>query len=82
MKDTPLIKTNGLSHYKKHFNMEEPEDFMIKFNTLLEKSRVPGHFDYTQPQTYHTLFPEIEQVNYVTMGGETHRNLAISDFAA
>ena len=82
MQDTPLIKKNGFSHYKKHFNMEEPEDFMIKFNTLLEKSRVPGHFDYTQPQTYHTLFPEIEQVNFVTMGGETHRNLSISDYAA
>lgn len=80
MGDTPLIKTNYRSHYNKHYNMEEPEDFMIKFNTLLEKSRVPGQFDYTQPQTYHTLFPEIEQANFVTMGGEIHRNLAISEF--
>ena len=80
MQDTPLIIKNGHSHYKNNFNIEEPEDFMIKFNTLLEKSRIPGHFDYTQPQTYHTLFPEIEQVNFVTIGGETHRNLSISDF--
>lgn len=62
--------------------MEEPEDFMMKFNTLLEKSRVPGVFDYTQQQTYHTLFPEIEQANFVTIGGETHRNLTISEYAA
>ncbi len=62
--------------------MEEPEEFMKKFNTLLEKARVPGQFDYTQPQTYHTLFPEIEQVSFVTMGGQTHKNLSVSDFSA
>jgi len=82
MQDTPLIKKNGYSHYKKEFNIQEPEDFMIQFNTFLEKSRVPGHFDYTQPQTYHTLFPEIEQLNFVTIDGETHKNLSISEYAA
>lgn len=55
---------------------------MIKFNTLLEKSRMPGQFDYTQSQTYHTLFPEIQQAHFVTINGETHKNLSISDFAA
>ena len=82
LEDTPLIITNNKPNYKKDFNMEEPEDFMIQFNTLIEKSRIAGQFDYTLPQTYHSLYPEIEQMHYVTINGNVHNNLAISDFAA
>ena len=79
MEDTPRIKAHNKANYTCDYNMQDPEEFMKEFNTILEKSRIPGHFDYSQPQTYYALFPEIEQMNYVTIGGEVHRNLAISD---
>ena len=72
-------ETIKIKFYKS--DRQDPEEFMKEFYTILEKSRIPGHFDYSQPQTYYALFPEIEQMNYVTIGGETHRNLAISDTA-
>jgi hypothetical protein len=81
MEDTPRTPTNNKSPYTKDYNMQDPEDFMIEFYTLLEKSRIPGHFDYSVPQTYHALYPDIEQMHYVTIDGETHRNLTISDYA-
>ena len=82
MEDTPLIKKHNKANYTTDYNMQDPEEFMKEFYTILEKSRVPGHFDYSQPQTYHALFPEVEQMHYVTIEGDTHRTLAISDFAA
>ena len=79
MEDNPRIKTTDNASYTEDFNMQDPEEFMKEFYTILEKSRIPGHFDYSQPQTYYALFPEIEQMHYVTIGGESHRNLTISD---
>jgi hypothetical protein len=52
------------------------------YMTLLEHSRMPGAFDYTQPQTYYSLFPDIEQEAYVEIGGDKHKLLAISNFSA
>jgi len=79
MEDTPLITTNYKSPYTIDYNMQDPEELMKEFYTMIEKARVPGHFDYSVPQTYYALFPEVEQMHYVTIGGESHRNLTISD---
>ena len=53
-----------------------------KYLTILEHCRAPGHFDYTKPQTFHALFPDVEQEAYVEIGGKQHRKLRISDFSA
>lgn len=50
--------------------------------TMLDHARIPGHFDYTQPQTFHALFPDVEQEAYVEINGDQHNKLAISDFSA
>jgi hypothetical protein len=50
--------------------------------TLLDHARMPGAFDYTQPQTYYAFLPDIEQEAYVEVGGNKHRKLAISEYSA
>jgi hypothetical protein len=34
-----------------------------------EHNRIPGSFDYTVPQTFYSLYPEVDQETYVTLGG-------------
>jgi hypothetical protein len=34
-----------------------------------EHNRIPGTFDYNVPQTFYSLYPEIDQETYVTLGG-------------
>lgn len=80
--DTPRLLTNNVSNFKRDYEIEDPEEVEKMFLTLLEHSRVPGWFDYSQPQTYHSLFPDIEQNAYVEIGGNKHRKLAISNFSA
>jgi hypothetical protein len=80
--DTPQLRTSNKATYKHAYGIKDPEKEEIFYMTLLDKSRVPGVFDYTQPQTFHALFPDVEQDAYVTIGGKKHRKLAISDFSA
>jgi hypothetical protein len=44
-----------------------------------EHNRQPGAFDYNYPQTFYSLFPEIEQESYVTIGSNKKRRVHESD---
>ena len=76
------MKTRNTAAYKESFNIEDPEQMEVIYMTVLDHARTPGFFDYTQPQTYHALFPDIEQEAYVEVGGNKHRQLIISDSSA
>ena len=83
--DTPRLTTHKESYYipayKDDYKLEQPEKTRELYYALLEHSRVPGTFDYTQPQTQHSLFPDVETQAYVTLGSETdHNKLQISKF--
>jgi hypothetical protein len=54
----------------------------VVYMTILDHARTPGVFDYSQPQTYHGFFPDVEQEAYVEIGGNHHRKLQISDSSA
>jgi len=80
--DTPLLKTNNVAAYKEAYNIEDPEQMEVVYLTILDHARTPGFFDYTQPQTYHAIFPDVEQEAYVEINGNNHRRLQISDSSA
>jgi len=63
------------------FGYEDPDNTKSLFNVVLDHARVPGDFDYTQPQTYHAVFPDVEQQVYVEVNGNNHKGLRISSFA-
>lgn len=77
--DTPRLKVNAYSPFQEAYGIQDPEEMNVIYMTLLEHSRVPGTFDYTQPQTRYSLFPDIDQEAYVEIGGNQHRKLRISD---
>jgi len=80
--DTPKLKTNyQKSIYTRDYDIDDPEITNSFFFVALDHARIPGTFDYTQPQTYHAVFPDVEQEAYVTVGGDDHRKLKISDFS-
>ena len=81
MNDTPRMETRTGSIYNKEYGIEDPEVTRNKCFTLLDHSRVPGTFDYTKPQTYHGLMPDVEQEAYITIGGNDHRKLKISSYS-
>ncbi len=80
--DIPRLITNNHANFNRDYGIIEPEKMENLYLTILEHARVPGTFDYTLPQTYHSLLPDIEQDAYVEVGGTNHRKLAISDFSA
>lgn len=47
------------------------EDVDTLFNLAMEHNRKPGVFDYSQPQNFYSLYPEIDHKAYVTVGGVT-----------
>ena len=80
MLDTPRLLTNKIATYTKNFGIEDPEKTRSFFYVALDHARMPGTFDYTQPQTYHAVFPDEEQDAYVELNGKSHRKLAISNY--
>ena len=79
--DTPLLKVRNDASYKQAYGIEDPEEMEVVYMTLLDHARAPGTFDYTQPQTFHAMFPDVEQEAYVEVGGNNHRSLRISNSA-
>lgn len=80
--DNPRLTVSNHAVYKETYGIEDPEIEEKFYLTMLDHSRKPGSFDYTQPQTYHAIFPDIEQEAYVEVGGNKHRKLQISEFSA
>ena len=76
------MKVRKVAPYKKSYNIEDPEIMEKKYLTILEHCRQPGYFDYSQPQTFHALFPDVDQEAYVEIGGNNHNKLRISDYSS
>lgn len=71
--DHPRIRTK--------MSMEERNGFLTPKQTrtvvsiAAEHNRHPGLFDYNYKQTFYSLYPEIEQESYVTLGGSAKRKV-------
>jgi hypothetical protein len=84
--DTPRIDSQSeyfhlRSTYVDDYNITDTKDVKELFYALLEHAREPGAFDYTQPQTHHAVFPDVETQAYVTLNSNQHRKLKISKFS-
>jgi len=80
--DTPRIQTSIGSVYTKDYGIDDPEVTRSFFYNALDHARIPGTFDYTKPQTYHAVFPDVEQEAYVEVGGNNHKMLRISQYSS
>lgn len=49
--------------------MVETKDIRTIVSIASEHNRQPGSFDYNVPQTFYSLYPEIDQETYITLGG-------------
>jgi hypothetical protein len=56
-----------------------PKDVRTIVRIVSEHNRMPGAFDYNYPQTFYSLFPEIEQESYVTIGSNAKRRVHNED---
>ena len=79
--DIPRLNQRNKPVYTEDFEVEDPEKCRELYYSILEHARDPGAFDYTQPQTQHAVFPDVEQEAYVTINGKDHRKLKISNFS-
>jgi len=86
LEDTPRIdgRSQERGSYEIDYDLQDPEKTREIYFAILEHSRVPGTFDYTIPQTQHTLFPDVEQEAYVTLNSNERdsRNLKLSKYSA
>ena len=86
--DTPRIESakhyyRRPANYVYDYNMIESKKINDIYLAILDHSREPGTFDYTKPQTYTAVFPDVESQAYVTLNSENHhRKLQISRFAS
>lgn len=65
--DTPRLKTTSTIHGRS--GLVEPKEVRTIVAIASEHNRQPGAFDYNVPQTFYSLYPEIEQETYITLGG-------------
>jgi hypothetical protein len=80
--DTPRLNTTYMKPtYTNDYGIDDPEKTKSLFLIALDHARVPGTFDYSLPQTYHAVFPDVEQEAYVTIGGSDHKKLQISNYS-
>ena len=56
-----------------------PEEVRTFVSIVSEHNRLPGAFDYNYPQTFYSLYPEIERESYVTLGGKGKRRVHTED---
>ena len=66
-KDHPRIMTGDTR--EKREGIAEPKDVRTIVNIAQEHNRQPGAFNYNYPQTFYSLYPEVEQETYITLGG-------------
>ena len=53
----------------------DPKDVRTIFHIAAEHNRHPGLFDYNYPQTFYSLFPDVEQESFVTIGGTAQKRV-------
>ncbi len=76
-KDHPRLITN-MSREKRE-NRLDPKEVRTIVSIAQEHNRQPGLFDYNYPQTFYSLYPEIEQESYVTIGSNAKRRVHNED---
>lgn len=54
---------------EKREGIAEPKDVRTIVNIAQEHNRQPGAFNYNYPQTFYSLYPEVDQETYITLGG-------------
>jgi hypothetical protein len=52
-----------------------PREIWFLTSIAQEHNRQPGSFNYNFPQTFYSLYPEIEQETYITIGGKSKRRV-------
>ena len=55
--------------------MANPQEVRVMTLIATEHNRQPGAFDYKYPQTFYSVFPELDQESYVTLGGTAKRRV-------
>jgi len=65
--DHPRLVT--ASTFNGRNGIAEPKEIRTIVSIASEHNRQPGAFDYNVPQTFYSLYPEIDQETYVTLGG-------------
>lgn len=75
--DTPRL--NPAPGRNAREGMLEPKEVRNIVAIASEHNRLPGSFDYNVPQTFYSLYPEIEQETYVTIGGTAKRRVHNDD---
>lgn len=56
-----------------------PKEVRTIVSIATEHNRTPGSFDYNYPQDFYSLYPEIDQESYVTLGGPAKRRVHNDD---
>lgn len=76
-KDTPrLVTSMGRENREGMLNAHEVRTLVALAS---EHNRHPGAFDYNYPQTFYSLYPEIEQETYITIGSSAKRRVHEDD---
>lgn len=71
--DTPRVQT--VMGRERRENYATPKEIRTIVSIASEHNRQPGAFDYNVPQTFYSLYPEIEQESYVTLGSNAKRKV-------
>jgi hypothetical protein len=69
--DLPRLVTR--SSYEHRHGMLHPKEVRTLIRITSEHNRQPGAFDYNVPQNFYSIFPEIDQESYVTLGSQKDR---------
>jgi hypothetical protein len=75
--DHPRLMTAGTYHART--GLVEPKEVRTIVAIASEHNRQPGAFDYNVPQTFYSLYPEIEQETYITLGGSGSKRRVHTD---
>jgi hypothetical protein len=59
--------------------LANPKEIRTIVSIASEHNRQPGTFNYEYPQTFYSLYPEIEQETYITLGGSGAKRRVHSD---
>ena len=76
-KDTPRIGTGHTREMRE--GMASAKEIRTLVSIASEHNRQPGAFDYEFPQTFYSLYPEIDQETYITLGGSAAKRRVHTD---
>lgn len=71
-----MIVSSGLDNQERRYT---PKEVRTIVSIAKEHNRQPGLFDYNHPQTFYSLYPEIAQESYVTLGNNDKKRVHLDD---